>query len=146
MCGGTEPAGLGLIAVAVTGVLSVLVTWWADPIDRVNLDRFTALMFSGRAASAGVKTLSAHHHQAPEAMPDVLWVARWNLSASVSDADMGLPARTTQWAGPRRAHPFRGDHDATYGGVTLNIDRSRVDVDPSALGPAAAAPAGRKPF
>ncbi|MFC9299012.1 ABC transporter permease [Streptomyces sp. NPDC057011] len=40
---------VGLIAVAVTGVLSLLVTWWASPIDEVNLDRFTALMFSGRA-------------------------------------------------------------------------------------------------
>ncbi|MFJ6782007.1 ABC transporter permease [Streptomyces yangpuensis] len=40
---------VGLVAVAVTGVLSLLVTWWADPIDGVNQDRFTALMFSGRA-------------------------------------------------------------------------------------------------
>ncbi|MEU2453668.1 ABC transporter permease subunit [Streptomyces sp. NPDC012765] len=40
---------VGLIAVAVTGLLSLLVTWWASPIDRVNLDRFTPLMFSGRA-------------------------------------------------------------------------------------------------
>ncbi|MFJ8018253.1 ABC transporter permease [Streptomyces sp. NPDC096339] len=39
---------VGLVAVAVTGLLSLLVTWWASPIDRVNLDRFTALMFSGR--------------------------------------------------------------------------------------------------
>ncbi|WP_405446900.1 DUF1906 domain-containing protein [Streptomyces erythrochromogenes] len=98
------------------------------------------------SASAGVKTLSAHHHQAPQAMPDVLWVARWNLSASVSDADMGLPARTAQWAGPRRAHQFRGDHAATYGGVTLTIDRSWVDVDPSTLGPAGAAPVAGKPL
>ncbi len=30
-------------------MLSLLVTWWASPIDRVNLDRFTPLMFSGRA-------------------------------------------------------------------------------------------------
>ncbi|MEV7581139.1 DUF1906 domain-containing protein [Streptomyces erythrochromogenes] len=97
------------------------------------------------SASAGAKTLSAHHHQAPEAMPDVLWVARWNLSASVGDADMGLPARTTQWAGPRRAHQFRGDHAAGYGGVTLTIDRSWVDVDPSALGPAGTAPVAGKP-
>ncbi|MFE9482635.1 MULTISPECIES: ABC transporter permease [Streptomyces] len=42
-------AGVGLTAVAVTGLLSLLVTWWAHPIDQVNLDRFTALMFSGRA-------------------------------------------------------------------------------------------------
>ncbi|MEU7603462.1 ABC transporter permease subunit [Streptomyces sp. NPDC041003] len=40
---------VGLVAVAVTGALSLLVTWWASPIDRVNLDRFTPLMFSGRA-------------------------------------------------------------------------------------------------
>ncbi|MFE6838853.1 DUF1906 domain-containing protein [Streptomyces sp. NPDC057705] len=87
------------------------------------------------SVSSGVKALSAHHHQAPQAMPDVLWAARWNLSASVGDADMGLPEGTDQWAGPRRAHQFRGDHDATYGGVTINIDRSWVDVDPAALGP-----------
>ncbi|MFD4244426.1 DUF1906 domain-containing protein [Streptomyces sp. NPDC058525] len=86
------------------------------------------------SAGSGVKALSAHHHQAPEAMPDVLWVARWNGAASVADADMGLPAGTPQWAGRRRAHQFRGDHDATYGGVTINIDRNWVDVDPSALG------------
>lgn len=40
---------VGLITVAVTGLLSLLVTWWASPIDRVNLDRFTPLLFSGRA-------------------------------------------------------------------------------------------------
>ncbi len=87
------------------------------------------------SASSGAKALSAHHRQAPEAMPDVLWVARWNRSASVSDADMGLPGGTAQWAGPRRAHQFRGDHDATYGGITLTIDRNWVDVNPAALGP-----------
>ncbi|MEV7524474.1 DUF1906 domain-containing protein [Streptomyces sp. NPDC091371] len=86
------------------------------------------------SASSGAKALSAHHHQAPHAMPDVLWVARWNGAASVADADMGLPEGTRKWSGRRRAHQFRGDHDATYGGVTLNIDRSWVDVDPSALG------------
>ncbi|MDX2395974.1 DUF1906 domain-containing protein [Streptomyces sp. DK15] len=87
------------------------------------------------AASSGVKALSAHYHQAPQAMPDVLWGARWNGAASVSDKDMGLSGRTPQWVGPRRAHQFRGDHDASYGGVTLNIDRNWLDVDPAALGP-----------
>ncbi|KOU17551.1 DUF1906 domain-containing protein [Streptomyces sp. WM6368] len=85
------------------------------------------------SVSSGVKALSAHYHQAPQAMPDVLWAARWNLSASVGDADMGLAKGTAKWAGPRRAHQFRGDHDATYGGITLNIDRSWVDVNPVAL-------------
>ncbi|MBT2482168.1 DUF1906 domain-containing protein [Streptomyces sp. ISL-94] len=87
------------------------------------------------SAGSGAKALSAHYHQAPQAMPDVLWVARWNDSPSVSDADMGLPAGTDQWAGRRRAHQFRGDHDASYGGVTINIDRNWLDIDPSVLGP-----------
>lgn len=73
-------------------------------------------------------------------MPDVLWVARWNGAASVTDADMGLPNGTTQWHGPRRAHQFRGDHDAAYGGVRINIDRNWVDVDPSAFGTGAVFP------
>ncbi|MCX5196720.1 DUF1906 domain-containing protein [Streptomyces sp. NBC_00249] len=90
------------------------------------------------AASSGVKALGAHHHQAPHAMPDVLWVAQWNGAASVTDKDLGLPAGTAMWSGPRRAHQFRGDHDASYGGVTLNIDRSHVDVDPTVLTPVGA--------
>ncbi|MFC8825518.1 ABC transporter permease [Streptomyces sp. NPDC057137] len=39
---------VGLVSVAVTGLLSLLVTWWASPIDRINLDRFTPLLFGGR--------------------------------------------------------------------------------------------------
>ncbi|MFE2147527.1 glycoside hydrolase domain-containing protein, partial [Streptomyces sp. NPDC059456] len=85
------------------------------------------------AASSGAKALSAHHDQAPEAMPDVLWVAAWNGRASVSDADTGLPARTHQWAGRRRAHQYRGDHTDTHGGVALTIDRSWIDIAPTPL-------------
>ncbi|MBT2468782.1 ABC transporter permease subunit [Streptomyces sp. ISL-66] len=40
---------VGLIAVAVAGLVSLLVTWWASPIDRINMDRFTPLLFAGRA-------------------------------------------------------------------------------------------------
>ncbi|MEU7555902.1 glycoside hydrolase domain-containing protein [Streptomyces sp. NPDC044571] len=83
------------------------------------------------SASSGTKALSAHHDQAPEAMPDVLWVASWNGRAAVADADMGLPEGTPQWAGRRRAHQYRGDRDATYGEVTITIDRSWVDIDPA---------------
>ncbi|WP_051836405.1 DUF1906 domain-containing protein [Streptomyces sp. NRRL F-2580] len=116
------------------------VTWDAPVVAYLTAwtERLHELGFRSAAyvsVSSGVKALSAHYHQAPQAMPDVLWAARWNLSASVGDADMGLPRGTARWAGPRRAHQFRGDHNATYGGVTINIDRNWVDVDPAALGP-----------
>ncbi|MEW2416268.1 DUF1906 domain-containing protein [Streptomyces sp. NPDC046866] len=83
-------------------------------------------------AGSGAKALSARYDGAPHAVPDVLWAASWNGRASVADADMGLPEGTRQWAGRRRAHQYRGDHEATYGGVTLHIDRSWADVDPAA--------------
>ncbi|MFE4692667.1 ABC transporter permease subunit [Streptomyces sp. NPDC056749] len=39
---------VGLAAVAVSGLLSLMVTWWASPLDEVNSDRFTPLLFDGR--------------------------------------------------------------------------------------------------
>ncbi|MFE9482636.1 DUF1906 domain-containing protein [Streptomyces spororaveus] len=121
-------------------------TWDAPVVAYLTAwtDRLHELGFRSAAyvsVSSGVKALKAHYHQAPHAMPDVLWSARWNLSATVGDADMGLAKGTAKWAGPRRAHQFRGDHKATYGGVGLTIDRSWVDVNPAALGPV-----GRKGF
>jgi hypothetical protein len=41
-------AGVGLAAVATTGVLSLLLTWWAGPFDRIADDRFSSLTFSTR--------------------------------------------------------------------------------------------------
>jgi hypothetical protein len=39
---------VGLASVAVTGVLSVLVTWWSIPIDHSHVNRFSAGLFGER--------------------------------------------------------------------------------------------------
>ncbi len=39
---------VGGASVVVTGLLSWAVTWWSAPVDRVTLDRFSALVFSER--------------------------------------------------------------------------------------------------
>ncbi|MFD9501515.1 ABC transporter permease [Streptomyces sp. NPDC060035] len=41
-------SAVGLTAVAVTGLFSLMVTWWADPLDEVNSERFTPVLFDGR--------------------------------------------------------------------------------------------------
>ena len=41
-------AVVGLAAVAAAGLLSLLLTWWASPLDRVGDDRFAALTFATR--------------------------------------------------------------------------------------------------
>ncbi|PJN21482.1 ABC transporter permease subunit [Kitasatospora sp. CB02891] len=39
---------VGVTAVTVTGLLSLLVTWFASPLDHLNRDRFTPLLFASR--------------------------------------------------------------------------------------------------
>jgi len=39
---------LGLVSMAVAGLLSLMVTWWSSPFDRVTMNRFTPAMFGQR--------------------------------------------------------------------------------------------------
>ncbi|MFE5243411.1 MULTISPECIES: ABC transporter permease [unclassified Streptomyces] len=45
---GVKLTAVGLAAVAVTALLSLMVTWWASPLDEINSDRFTPVVFDGR--------------------------------------------------------------------------------------------------
>jgi len=56
-------------------------------------------------------------------LPDHLWIANWN--GSTSTADPVVPSNA--WTQHQRIHQYRGGHDETYGGVTINIDNDSVD-------------------
>ena len=53
--------------------------------------------------------------------PDELWSANWNGSPA---SDPYVPPGS--WSG-HRIHQYRGGHDETYGGVTINIDNDYVE-------------------
>jgi Rv2525c-like, glycoside hydrolase-like domain len=55
--------------------------------------------------------------------PDDLWIANWNGQKSTSDPVVPASA----WSQHQRIHQYRGGHDETYGGVTINIDNDYVD-------------------
>ncbi len=55
--------------------------------------------------------------------PDDLWIANWNGSQSTSDPFVPASA----WSDHQRIHQYRGGHDETYGGVTINIDNDYVE-------------------
>jgi Domain of unknown function (DUF1906) len=57
------------------------------------------------------------------ALPDDLWIANWNNAQDTSDSVVP----ETAWANHQRIHQFRGGHDDTYGGVTINVDSDYVD-------------------
>lgn len=56
--------------------------------------------------------------------PDDIWMANWNHQASTSDA--AVPS--TEWSNHQRIHQYRGGHNETYGGVTINIDSDYLDA------------------
>jgi Domain of unknown function (DUF1906) len=67
-------------------------------------------------------------------LPDHLWIANWNGSTSTSDPVVPASA----WTQHQRIHQYRGGHNETYGGVTINIDNDSVDA--AAVGEAALPP------
>jgi len=57
---------------------------------------------------------------------DAIWIARWTGQPSLFGYDPNvLPP--SLWSQRSRIHQYRGDHDETWGGVTLNIDSNLVD-------------------
>jgi hypothetical protein len=56
-------------------------------------------------------------------LPDDLWIANWN--GRTSTADPYVPADA--WSDHQRIHQYRGGHDETWGGVTINIDNNYVE-------------------
>lgn len=55
--------------------------------------------------------------------PDALWIANWNGRQDTDDPN--VPA--SLWSDHQRLHQYRGGHDETFGGVTINIDNNYLD-------------------
>jgi hypothetical protein len=56
--------------------------------------------------------------------PDQIWNAEWN--GQQTTASGYVPA--ADWPNHQRLHQYQGGHNATYGGVTINIDSDYVDA------------------
>jgi hypothetical protein len=57
-------------------------------------------------------------------LPDHIWIGDWNGKADVQSRYV----RGTSWMPHRRVHQYKGGHNATYGGVTINIDSNFIDI------------------
>jgi peptidoglycan hydrolase-like protein with peptidoglycan-binding domain len=91
------------------------------------------------SAGSGVKMLDDAQTDRPGqyAMPDQIWVARWSgVPGQVNDARTTY-LRETSWMPHRRVHQYRGGHNETHGGVTINIDSNWLDLGTGSVAPAA---------
>jgi peptidoglycan hydrolase-like protein with peptidoglycan-binding domain len=78
------------------------------------------------SAASGIKALDDARVIAPGRyrMPDRVWIADWNGRADVFSSYV----RSSGWMPHRRVHQYRGGHNETHGGVTINIDSNWLDV------------------
>ncbi len=85
------------------------------------------------SASSGIKILDDARVMRPGTyvMPDHLWVADWNGRADTGSTYL----RSDGWASHGRVHQYRGGHNETYGGVTINIDNNWVDLGRGSVAP-----------
>ena len=76
----------------------------------------------GSAASTDAR--HAARSPARPSGPDDLWIANWNGNESV----FGDPyVSDALWTSHQRIHQYRGGHNETWGGVTINVDSDYVD-------------------
>ncbi|GAB2865279.1 glycoside hydrolase domain-containing protein [Nocardioides pacificus] len=78
------------------------------------------------SASSGIKALDDARRERPGVytLPDAIWIARWD----------GVPNTSTTyipedgWRPGGRMKQYRGGHNETHGGVTINIDSNYLDL------------------
>lgn len=98
-----------------TRAVQSFVTGW---VTELRADGFLAGVY-GSAAST-IRDIS----QLGPALPDAVWIANWNGVQSV----FGDPyVSDSLWANHQRVHQYKGGHNETWGGVTINIDSNIVD-------------------
>lgn len=69
--------------------------------------------------NSGLRELAETYQSTGYARPDAVWMARWDGNKSLT----GWPnVSNSLWAYWQRAKQYQGDHNETWGGVTLNID------------------------
>ena len=112
----------------------VFVSNW---VTRIKAQGYVAGFYS--SASSGIKMLDDARVQRPGqfALPDRIWIARWDGAADTSTTYIPEDG----WRPGGRMKQYRGGHNETWGGVTINIDSNYLDLGAGSV----AAPEGRCP-
>lgn len=78
------------------------------------------------SAGSGIKALDDARVARPNAFtqPDQVWLARWDSRANLTSSYV----RDDGWMPHARVKQYRGGHDETWGGVTINIDSNFMSL------------------
>ncbi len=99
-------------------VMSFLSAWTSQ----LHADGYASGVYS--SGGSGIADLASRYGTA-YVEPDDIWIADWNGQQTTNDSY--VPA--SDWSNQQRLHQYRGSHNETYGGVTINIDNDYLDGD-----------------
>jgi len=105
-------------AAGCTTAVRTYVSEWTRALHRAG---FLAGIYAHQ--DSGVRDLAASYLSTTLARPDAIWMARWDGVATTTNWPT---AGNTLWAEWQRAKQYRGDHNETWGGVTINIDSNLI--------------------
>lgn len=92
---------------------------WTVELHRLG---FRSGVYSGSAS--GIRDMAAAIGSPGFTPPDGVWMAYWNGAPTI----FGDPYVGDQyWSNHQRLHQYRGGHNETWGGVTINIDNDQND-------------------
>ncbi|KQV77633.1 hypothetical protein ASC64_02005 [Nocardioides sp. Root122] len=99
----------------------VFVSGW---VTRIKEHGYVAGFYS--SASSGIKMIDDARVQRPGqfALPDRIWIARWDGAANTSTTYIPEDG----WRPGGRMKQYRGGHNESWGGVTINIDSNFIDL------------------
>jgi hypothetical protein len=101
---------------ATKAVLTFLEAW----TNKLHELGFVSGVYS--SSGSGIADLAAAYGTGYSS-PDNIWIANWNNQENTLDSVVP----STAWPNHQRIHQFRGGHDETWGGTTINIDSNYVD-------------------
>jgi glycoside hydrolase-like protein len=101
---------------ATRATLTFLAAW----TEQVHELGYTSGVYSSSAS--GIADLAGQVGE-DYPLPDDLWFANWNGNRNALDPYVPADA----WTAHQRIHQYRGGHDETWGGTTINIDNNYVE-------------------
>jgi hypothetical protein len=106
-------------------------------VTRIKALGYTAGFYS--SASSGIKMLDDARLNRPGqfALPDRIWIARWDGVANTSTSYITEDG----WRPGGRMKQYRGGHNETWGGVTINIDSNYLELSGTGTPPPVSTPA-----
>jgi hypothetical protein len=108
------------------GSCSTAVQAFADGwVRQLNQRGYLGGMYS--SLCSGVLDVAASVKDPTKVPLNAIWIAAWNGKPNIFGFTGSCALSDSLWSEHQRVHQYYGGHDATYGGVTMNIDSNSVD-------------------